>query len=97
MRTLERKKSSAGRLAAASTAAASAAANRGGEKNEFDDLISALRTGDVFAGSEDRFRVRCGGAAAGRAARVGGSGARASPPRAQRSGSFMRERSGGMQ
>ena len=30
--------------------------NGGGEKNEFDDLISALRTGDVFGENMDKFR-----------------------------------------
>jgi hypothetical protein len=52
-------------------------------KNEFDDLISALRTGDVFGENMDKFRrshVR--------------KAARGSPPRVDRADSFLRERGG---
>ena len=49
------------------------------EKNEFDDLISALRTGDVFGENMDKFK---------RSRKI-----RHSPPRVDRMDSFLRERS----
>jgi len=91
MRTLERKKSSAGRLTATSAASHKQQHNGGGEKNEFDDLISALRTGDVF-------EVRSGRSGpvsrANRAVKDGHQqrGQQRSSP--QRTGSFLRERGG---
>ena len=48
------------------------------EKNEFDDLISALRTGDVFGENMDKFK---------RSRKI-----RHSPPRVDRVDSFLRER-----
>jgi len=88
MRTLERKKSNAGRL---STGPSSNSTINGGHQNgvggpggeqkvaEFDDLISALRTGDVFGESVDKMKRnrKC----------------RTSPPRVERMESFLRERS----
>ena len=57
MRTLERKKSSASRLNSAQRLnSQQSGVNGGAEKNEFDDLISALRTGDVFGENMDKFR-----------------------------------------
>ena len=56
MRTLERKKSSASRLANGGSRLNSQQGGGGSEKNEFDDLISALRTGDVFGENMDKFR-----------------------------------------
>lgn len=84
MRTLERKKSSASRLGGgAGGAGGPGAAHRlqqqqPGEKTEFDDLISALRTGDVFGENMDKFR---------RNRKIRGS-----PPRVDRMDSFLRER-----
>ncbi len=91
MRTLERKKSSASRLAASVNARlqSQAAAQQQSEKNEFDDLISALRTGDVFGENMDKFRRnRSAKALLGN----GANGARNSPPRVDRMDSFLRER-----
>ncbi len=89
MRTLERKKSSASRLNNGghhhlSNGHAHQQNGRvvGGvsnpEKNEFDDLISALRTGDVFGENMDKFK---------RNRKI-----RSSPPRVDRADSFLRER-----
>ena len=86
MRTLERKKSSAHRLANGGNGriAGPPVPHQGqqngstGEKNEFDDLISALRTGDVFGENMDKFRRN--------------RKARGSPPRVERMDSFLRER-----
>lgn len=95
MRTLERKKSSASRLSANGRLNHAAAGQNGhngasaaaaGEKNEFDDLISALRTGDVFGENMDKFRRN-------RKSHGGGHhGFRGSPPRVDRAESFLRER-----
>lgn len=46
---------------------------------EFDDLISALRTGDVFGENMDKFKRN--------------RKSRTSPPRVERMESFLRERS----
>ena len=88
MRTLERKKSSAGRSNGHPSFNGSyqngthqrvnQLSNRP-EKNEFDDLISALRTGDVFGENMDKFK---------RSRKI-----RHSPPRVDRVDSFLRERS----
>ena len=90
MRTLERKKSSASRLNGHPPQALNNGlhqqqpqphGNRGPvttEKNEFDDLISALRTGDVFGENMDKFK---------RSRKI-----RHSPPRVDRVDSFLRER-----
>ena len=93
MRTLERKKSSAGRMNGGAAHLVqignghvtnhvgpmqNGKANGGGEKTEFDDLISALRTGDVFGENMDKFRRN--------------RKTRASPPRVDRMDSFLRER-----
>jgi hypothetical protein len=56
------------------------------EKTEFDDLISALRTGDVFGENMDKFRRNRSTKA------LHGHGARNSPPRVDRMDSFLRER-----
>ena len=88
MRTLERKKSSAGRTNGhpfhGNFQTANGTGNRVNqlsnrpEKNEFDDLISALRTGDVFGENMDKFK---------RSRKI-----RHSPPRVDRVDSFLRER-----
>ena len=93
MRTLERKKSSASRLSNGGGHQLNSLGNghrgqtmqgqnghNGGqqEKNEFDDLISALRTGDVFGENMDKFK---------RSRKI-----RHSPPRVDRVDSFLRER-----
>ena len=94
MRTLERKKSSASRLSNGHHGGhqlnSLGNGHRGGhvvqhtghggstEKNEFDDLISALRTGDVFGENMDKFK---------RSRKI-----RHSPPRVDRVDSFLRER-----
>ncbi|XP_059086529.1 disheveled-associated activator of morphogenesis 1-A-like isoform X3 [Tigriopus californicus] len=78
MRTLERKKSTSRANGLNHRATGSITANHGSEKNEFDDLISALRTGDVFGENMDKFR---------RNRKI-----RNSPPRMERMDSFMRER-----
>ncbi|CAB4061260.1 DAAM [Lepeophtheirus salmonis] len=82
MRTLERKKSTAGGgrslLCSSSNSSVSNLSNGSGEKNEFDDLISALRTGDVFGENMDKFK---------RNRKI-----RNSPPRVDRNDSFLRER-----
>ena len=93
MRTLERKKGSASRLSNGSHQLNSLGSNghsrghkstggsdSGTEKNEFDDLISALRTGDVFGENMDKFK---------RSRKI-----RHSPPRVDRVDSFLRERGG---
>ena len=49
------------------------------DKAEFDDLISALRTGDVFGENMDKFKRN--------------RKSRNSPPRVERMESFLRERS----
>jgi hypothetical protein len=91
MRTLERKKSSASRtnnghqnggrshINGGQPQPTSAASTSAPEKNEFDDLISALRTGDVFGENMDKFK---------RSRKI-----RHSPPRVDRVDSFLRERS----
>ena len=89
MRTLERKKSSASRLNGHhvnngghglinNKNPVSQQNSRSTEKNEFDDLISALRTGDVFGENMDKFK---------RSRKI-----RHSPPRVDRVDSFLRER-----
>ena len=96
MRTLERKKSSAGRSNGhpfngslhtngngsqhhRNVNQINANSSSRQEKNEFDDLISALRTGDVFGENMDKFK---------RSRKI-----RHSPPRVDRMDSFLRERS----
>merc|ERR1712012_390714 len=76
MRTLERKKSNAGRLTAGHPVAQP---GPGQDQTEFDDLISALRTGDVFGENIDKFKRN--------------RKSRTSPPRVERMESFLRERS----
>ena len=49
------------------------------DQTEFDDLISALRTGDVFGENMDKFKRN--------------RKLRTSPPRVERMESFLRERS----
>lgn len=49
------------------------------DQTEFDDLISALRTGDVFGENMDKFKRN--------------RKSRNSPPRVERMESFLRERS----
>ena len=49
------------------------------QQTEFDDLISALRTGDVFGENMDKFKRN--------------RKSRNSPPRVERMESFLRERS----
>ena len=87
MRTLERKKSSASRLnghhvnnghGLMGNKNNPEKQNSSTEKNEFDDLISALRTGDVFGENMDKFK---------RSRKI-----RHSPPRVDRVDSFLRER-----
>jgi hypothetical protein len=51
----------------------------GEDQTEFDDLISALRTGDVFGENMDKFKRN--------------RKSRTSPPRVERMESFLRERS----
>lgn len=51
----------------------------GQDQTEFDDLISALRTGDVFGENIDKFKRN--------------RKSRNSPPRVERMESFLRERS----
>ena len=80
MRTLERKKSNASRLNGYHHGPNPGNGNTSPtEKNEFDDLISALRTGDVFGENMDKFK---------RSRKI-----RHSPPRVDRMDSFLRERS----
>lgn len=88
MRTLERKKSSASRLNHQHLSNLNQQNGRhqnqlqhSTEKNEFDDLISALRTGDVFGENMDKFK---------RSRKI-----RHSPPRVDRVDSFLRERDSG--
>ena len=90
MRTLERKKSSASRLNGHQhqlhslqphTTNGGRSTGGAAEKNEFDDLISALRTGDVFGENMDKFK---------RSRKI-----RHSPPRVDRVDSFLRERDSG--
>jgi len=76
MRTLERKKSNAGRLTAGHPVTQP---GPGQDQTEFDDLISALRTGDVFGENIDKFKRN--------------RKSRTSPPRVERMESFLRERS----
>ena len=80
MRTLERKKSSASRLNGHGNLINNRIPQQQNttEKNEFDDLISALRTGDVFGENMDKFK---------RSRKI-----RHSPPRVDRVDSFLRER-----
>ena len=90
MRTLERKKSSASRINGhqqhhhlnghphPQNGRPMANTSSNGEKHEFDDLISALRTGDVFGENMDKFK---------RSRKI-----RHSPPRIDRADSFLRER-----
>ena len=116
MRTLERKKSSAGRSnghpfnGSYTNGGNGSQHNRGGgggvnqinssnrqEKNEFDDLISALRTGDVFGESVDKFTQKRWSSTRGHHSErfhgVSSSGkVRHSPPRVDRTDSFLRER-----
>ena len=81
MRTLERKKSlTAANGSKRQLQAPPSQAAPSSEKNEFDDLISALRTGDVFGENMDKFRNR-------------NRKTRHSPPRVDRMDSFLRERS----
>ena len=54
-------------------------ARLGQDQTEFDDLISALRTGDVFGENMDKFKRN--------------RKSRNSPPRVERMESFLRERS----
>jgi len=75
MRTLERKKSNAGRLSGHPVPQP----GHGQDQTEFDDLISALRTGDVFGENIDKFKRN--------------RKSRTSPPRVERMESFLRERS----
>lgn len=76
MRTLERKKSNAGRL---TNGHPMPPPGHGQDQTEFDDLISALRTGDVFGENMDKFKRN--------------RKSRTSPPRVERMESFLRERS----
>jgi len=77
MRTLERKKSNAGRLINGHNPVPQP--GHGQDQTEFDDLISALRTGDVFGENIDKFKRN--------------RKSRNSPPRVERMESFLRERS----
>ena len=82
MRTLERKKSNAGRLSSLTNGHPLNGHQHGGgsqDQTEFDDLISALRTGDVFGENMDKFKRN--------------RKSRNSPPRVERMESFLRERS----
>ncbi len=101
MRTLERKKSLNANKSGAAKKASAANANTNGPKNEFDDLISALRTGDVFGSNMDKFRNGAGSAGLNANASNTGTGGRShrkfrgSPPRPgqlDRMDSFLRER-----
>ena len=67
------------------------------EKNEFDDLISALRTGDVFGESVDKFTQKRWSSTRGHHSErfhgISSSGkVRHSLPRVDRTDSFLRER-----
>jgi len=80
MRTLERKKSNASRMANGQPIQQNGTQNsKNDEQTEFDDLISALRTGDVFGENMDKFKRN--------------RKLRTSPPRVERMESFLRERS----
>jgi len=80
MRTLERKKSNAGRLTNGHPVQnGNQPPGQGQDQTEFDDLISALRTGDVFGENIDKFKRN--------------RKSRTSPPRVERMESFLRERS----
>ena len=98
MRTLERKKSNASRLNSFHNNPNLGTGNTSPtEKNEFDDLISALRTGDVFGESVDKFTQKRWSSTRGhhpdRVHGISGSGKfRHSPPRVDRTDSFLRER-----
>ena len=98
MRTLERKKSNASRLNGYHGSSNGGNGNTSPtEKNEFDDLISALRTGDVFGESVDKFTQKRWSSGRGhhgeRLYGVSGTGkVRHSPPRVDRTDSFLRER-----
>ena len=98
MRTLERKKSNASRLNSYHNNPNPGTGNTSPtEKNEFDDLISALRTGDVFGESVDKFTQKRWSSTRGhhpdRVHGISGSGKfRHSPPRVDRTDSFLRER-----
>ena len=101
MRTLERKKSNASRIqngGSGYSSGYSSCSSRGSssspaEKNEFDDLISALRTGDVFGQNMDKFKIKRdrGGNSSGKG-QQGKAVLRHSPPRVERADSFLRER-----
>ena len=99
MRTLERKKSNASRLNGYSNHGSLRSGTTGNttEKTEFDDLISALRTGDVFGESVDKFtQKRWSSTRSHHAERIYGNSGngkmRHSPPRVDRTDSFLRER-----
>ena len=98
MRTLERKKSNASRLNGYHHGPNSGNGNASPtEKNEFDDLISALRTGDVFGESVDKFTQKRWSSTRGHHSErfhgISSSGkVRHSPPRVDRTDSFLRER-----
>lgn len=98
MRTLERKKSNASRLNSYHKSSHSGNGNTSPtEKNEFDDLISALRTGDVFGESVDKYTQKRWSSTRGHHAErlhgaVGSGKIRHSPPRVDRTDSFLRER-----
>jgi len=77
MRTLERKKSNASRLTSGHPLPNGHQGHQ--QQTEFDDLISALRTGDVFGENMDKFKRN--------------RKSRNSPPRVERMESFLRERS----
>lgn len=77
MRTLERKKSNASRLTNGHPLHNGHQGHQ--DQTEFDDLISALRTGDVFGENMDKFKRN--------------RKSRTSPPRVERMESFLRERS----
>ncbi|XP_023325482.1 disheveled-associated activator of morphogenesis 1 [Eurytemora carolleeae] len=80
MRTLERKKSNASRMANGQPVQPTSLNNgKMEDQTEFDDLISALRTGDVFGENMDKFKRN--------------RKLRTSPPRVERMESFLRERS----
>merc|ERR1719438_736200 len=79
MRTLERKKSNASRLSSLTNGHPLHNGHPGNQdQTEFDDLISALRTGDVFGENMDKFKRN--------------RKSRTSPPRVERMESFLRER-----
>jgi len=113
MRTLERKKSNASRMGSnggngsTSSGYSSGSSSRGSssspaaaaEKNEFDDLISALRTGDVFGQNiTDKFKVKRDRHGSQKHQQGHGQhkhavyATRPSPPRVERADSFLRER-----